>query len=191
MFTINTIRTLRVIAGTLTGLVLVVAPCTADVVGSDEQIIMKSRKLDGPRMGVSVLGTKPINVDGKTIGPVLSQFGWQFEWLIRPENGGPAFVTEIIPFVGGVEYSVVVPSLSLVTGIRFPQGFEFGMGPHLSVRFNSEADKTVNPSLVMAVGHTFDFSGVNIPLNLAMTNSSSGQSYSFVFGYAIPSLSRK
>lgn len=151
-------------------------------------LVMQSKKLDGPRLGVSVLADKLPEVDGQKIGPVISQFGWQFEWLIRPENGGPAFLTEVIPFIGGVEYGIVIPSISVVSGIRFPFGFEFGMGPHAAVHF--KGTKPIHPSLIVAVGQTFEFSGVNIPLNLAMTNSSSGQSFSFLFGYAIPSFAK-
>lgn len=188
MFIIPAFRSVTIIAAmSITGALSSSAFST--VVSDNQEIVMTTKRLDGPRLGVSVIGSKPIYVNGREVGPILSQFGWQFEWMVRPEGGGPAFVTEIIPFIGGVEYSIIVPSLSLVTGIRFPQGVEFGMGPHVAVHFNDN-DKPLRPSLILAIGHTFDFSGVNIPLNLAMTNNSDGQSFSFVFGYAIPSVTK-
>lgn len=178
----------RSLIGSIAVMLVMMNVAYGSIEKNEETLVMQSKKLDGPRLGISVLADKLPEVDGQKIGPVLSQFGWQFEWLIRPENGGPAFLTEVIPFVGGVEYGIVIPSLSVVSGIRFPFGFEFGMGPHAAVHF--KGNKPVHPSLIVAVGQTFEFSGVNIPLNLAMTNSSSGQSFSFLFGYAIPSFAK-
>lgn len=153
---------------------------------SYETVNVTSRRLNGPRLGVSyVLNKDAPKVNGKEIGRTVSQFGWHFEWLVRPEGGGPAFVTQLTPFLGGVEHSILIPSVSLALGIRMPFGLEFGMGPHLSTKFNKE--EPVSPSLVMAVGQSINFSGVSIPLNLALTTNKSGNTVSFVFGYALPS----
>ena len=151
-----------------------------------ENIKMKSHKLNGPRLGMTYLVDQDLpEINGKEIGPTISQFGWHFEWLVRPEGGGPAFITQIIPFVGGVEHSILIPSISTVFGIRLPVGFEFGMGPHLTTTF--EEDEPVSPSLIVAVGQSINFSGVSIPLNLALKTNKKGQAVSFVFGYALPS----
>jgi hypothetical protein len=153
---------------------------------SYEKVELTSRKLNGPRLGMSYLvGNTLPQVKGKDIGPLVSQFGWHFEWLVIPEGGGPAFVTQLVPFLGGVEYSTIVPSLSVVLGIRLPQGFELGMGPQLSTRFTAE--EAIVPSLVIAIGQSINFSGVSIPLNLAVSHNNSGQRIAFVFGYALPS----
>ncbi|MBN2037743.1 MAG: hypothetical protein JW768_13460 [Chitinispirillaceae bacterium] len=147
----------------------------------------RAKRLSGPRMGLSFAIP-----DGKELqrelrengmGPFLSQFGWHFEWIVEPQNGGPAFVIEAIPFIGGVEYSTVVPSLSLVMGVRLPSGFEFGMGP--MGYYTGDEQEPVGSSLVVAVGKSLDFSGVSIPLNLAIATSPAGTRVSFVFGYAI------
>jgi hypothetical protein len=153
---------------------------------SYESVSLTSRKLNGPRLGISyfVDGKIP-RVNGRNIGPYISQFGWHFEWLVRPEGGGPAFVTQLTPFLGGVEHSILIPSLSLVLGIRLPFGTEFGMGPHLSTKFTAE--EPISPSLIVAVGQSINFSGVSIPLNLAVSTNKSGNAISFVFGYALPS----
>lgn len=145
------------------------------------------KRLSGPRMGMSYAIP-----DGKELhqslrendmGQFISQFGWHFEWIVEPEKGGPAFVIETIPFIGGVEYGTVVPSLSLVMGVRLPAGYEFGMGP--LAYYTGVEDKPVGSSLVMAFGKSLDFNGVSIPLNLAVATSPKGTRASFIFGYAI------
>jgi hypothetical protein len=47
--------------------------------------------------------------------------------------------------------------------------------------------KPVNTSLIVAVGKSIDFSGVSIPLNLAVSLNNDGTRLSFVFGYAMGS----
>jgi hypothetical protein len=176
-----------------TGVMAVLAlagACAANTIEEyeDEETPVQFRqdKISGPRMGVTyvVHGSEwDRKLEDKNIDNFISQFGWHFEWLLRPKTGGPAFVTEIMPFFGGVEYSTVIPSLSLVLGIRFPRGFELGMGPQMVVTF--DRDEPVNTSLVVGVGQSLDFSGVKIPLNLAVATNRDGQRVSFVFGYAV------
>ena len=43
----------------------------------------------------------------------------------------------------------------------------------------------VNTALIVAVGKSIDFSGVSIPLNLAVAMNNGGTRISFVFGYAM------
>lgn len=150
-----------------------------------ESVTLTSRKLNGPRLGMSyMLGKHIPEVNNRKVGPLVSQFGWHFEWIVKPEGGGPAFVTQLIPFLGGVEHSLIIPSMSLVLGIRMPVGFEFGMGPHLTTKFSKE--EAISPSLIVAIGQSVNFSGVSIPLNLAVTTNKDGQALAFVFGYALP-----
>ena len=146
-----------------------------------------AKRLTGPRMGISYAIP-----DGKKLrqtlrendmGPFLSQFGWHFEWLVEPQRGGPAFVIEGVPFIGGVEYGTVVPSVTLAMGVRLPSGYEFGMGP--MAYFSGDENSPVGSSLVIAFGKSLDFSGVSIPLNLAVATSPTGTQVSFIFGYAI------
>ena len=155
--------------------------------------MMHQKRLNGPRLGLTyVLNNKALDRDGTIkkdleeagMGSLLSQFGWHFEWLVAPQGGGPAFVTELIPFLGGVEYGSVIPSLSIVLGIRLPNGFEFGMGPNVMTTF--DPDNPVIPNLVVALGQTFTYGDVCIPINLALTTSKGGNRVSFIFGYAIP-----
>jgi hypothetical protein len=115
------------------------------------------------------------------LGTTISQFGWHFEWQIRPEGGGPAFVIEGVPLVGGVEYGKVIPSASLIMGVRLPNGIEFGMGPNALMSGKEE----VHTALVIAVGKSFNYSGVSIPLNIAYATNPEGPRISLMFGYSI------
>lgn len=155
----------------------------------DNKVEMERRRLNGPRMGVTMVpDIKPnknlLNtLEKNEVGQIISQFGWHFEWLVTPEGGGPSFVTQITPMLGGVEHATVIPSGSLILGIRMPMGLEFGMGPNMLIRI--KGDQHVNSSLVVAVGKSIDFGGVSIPLNLSYMTTKSDARISFVFGYAM------
>jgi hypothetical protein len=141
------------------------------------------RNLSGPRMGLTFVlpGTElERKMREKKIEPFLSQFGWHFEYGIIPKGGGPQFVIEFVPLIAGVEYGKLIPSASLAMGVRFPSGFEFGLGPNLIA-----AGDGVSTGLVAVIGKSFDFSGISIPLNLAYVHSPDGGRLSFIVGYAI------
>lgn len=142
------------------------------------------RSLSGPRLGMTLIpgdGLLYQNLKSRGAGRLISQFGWHFEHQVLPSADGPAFVIEWIPLLGGVEYGMFIPSLTLAFGIRLPEGFEFGLGPNLL--FGGR--EGMNTALVLAVGKTFNFEGVNIPVNLAYVNSPLGTRIGLVFGYAI------
>ena len=168
----------------------------------NDYVDIRTRKLNGPRIGLTYVpdikylrrnGNLVNSLKQNDIGSIISQFGWHFEWLVTPEGGGPSFVTQLVPFIGGVEYATVIPSVSLVLGIRLPMGFEFGLGPNVLFNFGALKDdgadrgSPVNTSLIAAVGKSIDFSGVSIPLNLAVSINNDGTRISFVFGYAMKS----
>lgn len=165
----------------------------------NETYDVTTRKLNGPRLGITYVaqgdflgrnGNLQSSLEEHDIGAVISQFGWHFEWLVTPENGGPSFVTQLIPFIGGVEYATVIPSVSLVLGLRMPNGFELGLGPSVLLKVSEITERGSSPvssSLVIAVGKSIDFSGVSVPLNLAVSTNNSGTRFSFVFGYALKS----
>jgi len=142
------------------------------------------RNLGGPRLGVTFLpGNSDLVKELKenNMDPVLSQFGWHFEWQVAPKGGGPAFVIEAVPLFAGVEYGKFIPSATLAMGIRMPNGIEFGMGPNLIATGKTE----VKSSLVLAIGKTINYSGVSLPLNLVFATNPGGKRISFIFGYAI------
>ena len=151
---------------------------------TDNEVTFEQWNLGGPRLGVSYVpgnGTLRQALHDKQIGAALSQFGWQFEYLVIPQGGGPSFVVQFVPLVAGVEYGTIIPSASLALGVRMPDGIEFGLGPNLLIGGN----KGVNTALVVAVGKSFNYGGVSIPLDLVVATNPDGNRISLVFGYAI------
>lgn len=142
------------------------------------------KNLGGPRMGITYVpgNTELVQKLGEHgIRSTISQFGWHFEWQVVPSVYGPSFVIEFVPLLGGVEYSTVIPSVTLAMGVRLPNGFEFGMGPN--VLFGGE--DVLHSSLAVVLGKTFNYGGVNLPINLAYVTNPAGNRIAFIFGYAI------
>ncbi|MBD3322632.1 MAG: hypothetical protein GF350_16140 [Chitinivibrionales bacterium] len=173
----------------IAGIILVCqAPCFCQTEEAYDEYAgeeMESNRLSGPRMGITYVlpGKMQDRLEENKIDPVISQFGWHFEWIVAPRTGGPGFVIQAIPFIGGVEYGTIIPSTSLVMGIRMPIGMEFGMGPQ--VYYTGDRKDPVGTSLLIGVGQSLNFRGVNIPLNVGICTNDEGQRVSFVFGYAI------
>jgi hypothetical protein len=147
-----------------------------------QEVSFAERNMGGPRLGVTyAFGNEIVSKLGtKGIGQTLSQFGWHFEYQIIPDGGGPSFVIQFVPLVAGVEYGTLIPSATLAMGIRFPGGYEFGMGPNLMI-----TTQDASTALVLAVGKTINYGGVSIPLNLVFATNPNGNRISFIFGYAI------
>lgn len=147
------------------------------------EIVMGERNFGGPRLGVTLVPgntTLATEMNKKDIGRMLSQFGWHFEYQVVPDGGGPSFVIQFVPLVGGVEYGTLIPSATLAMGVRLPGGVEFGLGPNAII-----TPTKVSSALVMSVGQSFNYGGVNIPLNLVFATNPNGNRFSVVFGYAI------
>jgi len=125
----------------------------------------KPLSLAGPRFGVTVLSDSIVDKlqdEDIRIGPVITQFGWQFEKQFNTTSNGPALVTEWVLLAGGVEQGVFLPSVSWLVGARTKSGLEFGIGPNLSV---------AGAALVATAGMTFHAGDLNIPVNLAIVPS--------------------
>jgi hypothetical protein len=143
------------------------------------------RNLSGPRFGTTFIpGDDEIGrlLDHEGMNRTISQFGWHTEWQVTPRGGGPSFLVEFIPMIGGVEYGKLIPNLSLMFGIRTVGGLEFGIGPNI-IAFVSQGQ--AQTALVMAIGKSFDFDGVSIPLNLAYVKNPHGVRIGLIVGYAI------
>ena len=176
--------------GYLIVLAIIMNVCAGTIVAqspASQEVAFTERNLSGLRLGFTIVpgqGKTRESLDKKGIGEVISQFGWHWEHLLNPSGGGPAFLTEWIVLVGGVEYGTLIPGVTLTFGIREPRGFEFGLGPNLLV--GGETGMTT--ALVVAAGKTFDFGGASIPLNLAFVTSPGGIRIEFILGYAIERL---
>ncbi len=148
-----------------------------------DDILFGERNMGGPRLGVTYVaggGKLSEALDRNKIGRTLSQFGWHFEYQVIPDGGGPSFVIQFVPLVAGVEYGTLIPSATLAMGVRLPEGFEFGLGPNGLV-----TNEGVKTALVMSIGKSFSYGGVNIPLNFVYATNPEGNRFSVIFGYAI------
>ncbi len=140
--------------------------------------VLVQRSMAGPRLGLTfVSGSRAAaKLQEYGLDALMSQFGWHFEQDVSPLSTGPAFVVEEVLLVGAVEQSTLVPSATLLMGIRFPGGFEFGLGPNLS---------PVGPGLALGIGKSLNYGGVSLPINLAVVRSPGALRTTLLVGYAI------
>lgn len=97
-------------------------------------------RADGPRMGVTYVGgdlgeviTRPVSQGGYGGVPYMFQFGYQFEKQYLNSGNFQALV-EFLPMITGLDQGRVIPSFTLLNGIRSNKsGWEFAFGPSVSV----------------------------------------------------------
>lgn len=110
----------------------------------DEQIVERIN-LTGPRMGIGYVGglqgqrlmdSKSNN--GYGMFPVMTQFGYQFEWQYMSAGNMQALI-EFIPLISGMDQGRFIPSVTLMNGFRHSRtGWEFAFGP--TFRLNQTAE---------------------------------------------------
>ena len=161
------------------GALLTLLFCTSALCQPNLPPIAKTANLSGPRFGLTLLSdgvVQKLKERKITVGPHISQFGWQFEKQFYTKGSGVTMVTEWVALVGGLEQSVVLPSLSWMVGARTRDGAEFGIGPNLT---------PAGTALVLAAGMTFRAGPVNIPVNLAVVPSKSGTRVTLLSGFSL------
>ena len=138
-------------------------------------------KLSGPRIGVTFLSDGVVRKlhddlagDFEGVGPVISQFGWQWEKRFYSGDSGVTAVTEWVFLLGGMEQGVVIPSLSWLVGTRTVKGIEFAVGPNFT---------PVGVALAFAAGVNFPVGHLNVPVNFAVVPSKSGMRVSMLAGF--------
>ncbi len=136
------------------------------------QMNAQIEKLAGPRVGMTFItpgsGADFVNEGlafdanenkyGSTGAAFTTQFGWQWESRFGNGNGGFVGLVEWVALVGGLEKGRFLPSFSAIVGARTSKGFEFGVGPNLTLG---------GLGLVIGVGKNFKFGNLNVPVNLA------------------------
>ena len=134
----------------------------------EDEKLDPSKHYGGPRIGMTYLssGTTMVNAadlfNRRSINPLISQFGWQFETrFFKLENGGGGLI-EIIPLIGGIEQGIFLPSITGIIGYRNSAGHEIGLGPSLSLS---------GFGLVFAAGTSFKSGKVIFPVNIAFSPS--------------------
>ena len=137
------------------------------------------KKLSGPRVGVTTLTNGSIS---KTIDSnIISQYGWQFETSFA-EGDEFSGLVEVVALAGGMEQGLLLPSISSLIGVRQESGFEFAVGPNISMS---------GLGMVAAVGHCYQSGSFNIPVNLSwvMSNDAlgpeSGHRVSLTVGFTL------
>ena len=136
-----------------------------------------SMDLSGPRAGLTLITGETAErleeeLDVKT--PIISQFGWHFEKRFFSIPEGPTGVVEFVPLIGGMENNVVLPSVSLVVGLRSVDGLEIGVGPNVSIS---------GIAYVLGAGVTKTVGMLNIPVNGSIVFSNEGARFSLLVGF--------
>jgi len=163
---------------TIAAALLTLALGARDVPAQEPQGRLMRRSMEGPRLGVTfVTGSRAdARLRQYGVSPFMSQFGWHFEQDVAPASRGPELVVEEVLLLGAVEQNTLVPSATLMMGIRLPRGFEFGMGPNIS---------PLGSGLALAIGQTLRYGGVSLPINLAVVRSPGALRTTLLLGYAI------
>jgi hypothetical protein len=141
--------------------------------------VARTVSLSGPRFGFTVLSdgvVKALETEGVSVGPAITQFGWQFEKQFYNGPNGPMAVTEAVILLGGLEQGRALPSLSWLAGVRTKNGTEFGVGPNVT---------PVGVALVLSAGMTYRAGVLNVPVNVAVVPSRSGVRVSVLSGFNI------
>jgi len=135
-------------------------------------------RLSGPRAGVTFLSQgvrdQAIENFNEELGPVISQFGWQWEKRFLSSDTGATAVTEWVLLFGGADQGVFLPSLTWLLGMRTVGGIEIAAGPNLSA---------MGMGVAIAGGVTLRAGNLNVPLNVAVVPSASGARISFLMGF--------
>ena len=159
---------------------------------------------NGPRVGVTLLSPGVVDRindatrDGATgdridpAFPVISQFGWQFEFRTFQTPSGLTGVAEVVPLLSGLDRGLLIPTATFVTGVRTRSGVEFGVGPNLSVTPKDVADRSrpggesvrLEPRLGLAVvaGVNGRVDDVSVPVNVAAVFGEGGARLSLLLG---------
>jgi hypothetical protein len=174
-------NTRLVTAGTYAGIV-VLSLAAAAPAWSQTQVPPRATReinLSGPRFGMTLLSPNTVDALKErniTVGPIVSQFGWQFERRLYTSNEGVSALMEWVPLLSGLEQGVALPSLNWLVGVRTASGAEFGIGPNIT---------PVGTGLVVAAGVTVRSGALNVPLNFALASSKSGVRISIMTGFNI------
>jgi len=112
--------------------------------------------------------------DDVEVGPVITQFGWQYERQFASLEQGPVALNEFILLIGGLDQGTFIPSITWIVGIRTPGNFEFGVGPNATPN---------GVALAISSGVTFRAGALAIPVNLAIVPGRIGTRASLLTGF--------
>jgi hypothetical protein len=133
--------------------------------------------LSGPRFGVTFLNQATLDTLAEhevEVGPMITQFGWQFEKRAYGASEGLSVLNEWIFLLGGLDQGVALPSVTWMVGLRTKEGAEVGIGPNLT---------PLGFGLALAAGTTFRAGALNVPVNVAIVPSKAGVRVSVLTGF--------
>ena len=148
---------------------------------------------EGPRMGFGFITGNNADILARPRDqggfdqqlPIMSQFGYQFEKAYITTGNWQA-LAEIIPMLSGLESNRLIPTLTLLNGLRSNQnGWEVAFGPTIDLsrvldgKLDSRGDLQFSTSLVFSVGKTVKSGEMNFPINLYFIPARDNSSYRF------------
>lgn len=138
--------------------------------------VQNNLQLSGPRLGVTILSgeTADYLYDKFDAQPIITQFGWQFETRFFTLENGTSGLIEGVVLLGGLEQGLFLPSGTGIIGVRSSNGFEFGVGPNVSLS---------GFAIAIAIGFNISLGEINFPINFAVVPSPKGVRYSLLFGF--------
>jgi hypothetical protein len=151
----------------------------AGVAGAQDTTRSPARRNSGPRVGLTVL-TPALKerlereLPRDNVFPLLTLFGWHSEVDVATNDNGAAAVVQGLVVVAGVEQGLFLPSATMFIGGRTSTGFEFGLGPSLSL---------TGVGVALGMGVTKRSGNINIPFNLGVVTSEEGLRFSFLTGF--------
>jgi len=129
----------------------------------------------GPRIGITGVVSKPADFDtniqqffpkSRQYFPLFSEIGVAVEQRIQiGDSGYELFLQERI-LVGGLDQTVVLPSISVLLGFSTSFGLDVGLGPDFSLESKSDG-AALAPAMVYILGWSFTLDGKKIPLLLS------------------------
>lgn len=128
----------------------------------------------GPRVGANYVLTTPADFNARVSAfyggggyfPAMSVFGAVVEQRILLGESRSHFAFQEVLAVTGLEQGLSIPSLVLLMGFRASSGLELGLGPRLT---------PTGVGVAVAVGWTFAYRGVFVPVDLSFVLPSGDQ----------------
>ena len=138
----------------------------------------------GPRFGlVFATGDAANTLKQAGYDPIFTVWGWQFEYKFletEEEEGGVEGLVELVPLVIGLEQDMSILSLNALAGIRFKDGFEFAVGPNLTISSGASSR-----GFLTAVGYSFRSGQMNFPVNLSLLKSEDDYRIGITMGWNV------
>ena len=143
------------------------------------------RNWSGPRLGaVGILDAKSrqLMYDYGAKFPVVSAFGWQFEYRFisgRPDEKVAGLIT-FVPMLLGIDQSVPMLSLNAFIGLRFDSEIEFGVGPHVLF---APISPFASVGIGLTIGNNFKTTKLNFPMNVVAVLGKDSVRVGLFFGF--------